>query len=292
MISLKVCLTMVRIILATVTFLALTGAYKQPPMPDPIFREDLHPFGYPIKLPYQSVADYTDLAFLSENLVLVSLNVRTFAGGAEPLNTTNPASTLLLFDVSRKMLLKSAQLSIEKFDGSVRATRDGRFVVLQGSEIRLCSEYLDCGTSKSISGDGPMFVSPRGTRFMAGGNGQNRQELLDGDSLQTLNYFSFGQAAMPGDTAVLATRGRQLYLLRDGMPDELLSFSGGNIRLDAQFLSDEVFAIFEGSKTLSVVGLDGKVIYRIPVLPHWSGTDVVPAASGSRFCVHQKAYRV
>ena len=117
---------------------------------------------------------------------------------------------------------------------------------------------------------------------MAGGNGQNEQRLLDADSLQTLNHLAFGQAAMPGDTAILATRGNQLYLLRDDAPDEPLNFRGGGLRLNAQFLSDDVFATYENDVTFVGVNLDSSIRYRISILPPWSGTDVVPAASGSR----------
>ena len=127
---------------------------------------------------------------------------------------------------------------------------------------------------------------------MAGGNGQNEQRMLDADSLKTINHFAFGQAAMPGDAAVLATRGNQLYLLRDDEPERILTFHGGGLRLDAQFLSDDIFATYENDRTFVGVDLDGMIRYRISILPQWSGTDVVPAASGSRFCIHQNAYKV
>ncbi len=127
---------------------------------------------------------------------------------------------------------------------------------------------------------------------MAGGNAQNEQKLLDADSFRTLKHFAFGQAAMPGDTAVLATRGNQLYLLQDDAHDKLLNFHGGGLRLNAQFLSDDVFATYENDRTFVGVDLDGTIRYRISILPQWSGTDIVPAASGSRFCIHQQAYKV
>lgn len=258
----------------------------KPEVPAPIFREDLHAFNYPRKLPHQHLADYTDLAFLTDNLILVSINERFFAGPVEPASTDKPAPKLLVFDISQKALVKTADLPVKKFMGSVRATHDGKFVALAVPTLRLCSQNLECDPPILIPGDGPLFVSPRGTRVMAGGNGQNEQQLLDADSLKTLNHFAFGQAAMPGDTAVLATRGKQLYLLRDDMPDKLLNFRGG-----AQFLGDDVFVAYENDLTLIGVDLDGTIRYRISILPRWSGTDVIPATFGSRFCIHQNAYK-
>jgi len=278
--------------LAAITVLASTGDAQNSSIPDSIFREDLHPFGYPQPLPHQRLASYIELAFLSDDLILVSLNVRSSVNPVEPLNTDKPPSKLLLFDISQKVLVRSSERTIEKFWGSVRATHGGNFVVLDQSGIQLCSKNLECDPPSPIAGNGPLFVSPRGSRIMAGGNGQNEQELLDADSLKPLNHFAFGQAAMPGDTAVLATRGHQLYLLRDDAPDKLLSFPGGGIRLNALFLSDNVFATYENDRTLVGVDLDSKIKYRISVLPQWSGTNIIPAASGSRFCIHQNAYKV
>jgi hypothetical protein len=278
--------------LAAITMLASTGDAQNSSIPDSIFREDLHPFGYPQPLPQQRLASYAELAFLSDDLILVSLNVRSFANPVEPLNTNKPPSKLLLFDISQKALVRSSERTIQKFWGSVRATHDGNFVVLDQSGIQLCSKNLECDPPSQIVGNGPMFVSPRGSRIMAGGNGQSEQELLDADSLKALNRFAFGQAAMPGDSAVLATRGHQLYLLRNDAADKPLDFRGGGLQLDAQFLNDDIFAAYENDRTLVGVDLDSKIRYRISILPQWSGTEIVPASSGSRFCIHQKAYKV
>ena len=84
----------INLVLAAVTVLALTVAAQKRSIPDPIFREDLHPSGYPQKLPHQSLADYTDLTFLSDDLILVSLNERSFANSVEPLDTDKPPSKL------------------------------------------------------------------------------------------------------------------------------------------------------------------------------------------------------
>lgn len=285
-------LAMGNLYLAAVTVLALTAAAQKSSIPAPIYREDLHPSGYPQKLPHQSLGDYTDLAFLSDDLILVSLNVRSFANSVEPLNSDQPPSKLLLFDIAQKALVRSSERTVEKSMGSVRATHDGHFIVLDKSGIKICSKKLECDPPTPIAGEGPIFVSPRGLRIMVGGNGQNEQELLDADTLRALNHFAFGQAAMPGDTAVLATRGHQLYLLQDDAPDKLLTFPGGGLRLNAQFLSDDVFVTYENDRTLVGADLDSAVKYRISILPQWSGTDIVPAASGSRFCIHQNAYKV
>lgn len=285
--------TITKVVVLTAVLAATFAGASENTLPNqPAYREDLHPFGYPDQKPNQLLADYTDLVFLSEDLLLVSVKVRAFASNVEPLNTDSPESTLLLVDLSQKKVVKSARFQINMFYGSVRPGHERRFLVLRRSEIRLCDENLECGPPRAIPGDGPLFVSPRGTRIMAGGNGQNQQALLEGNSLELLNLFPFGQAAMPGDGALLSTRGHELYLLRDGFPDERLAFSGGYLRLDAQFLNDKRFAISESDQTLAVVGLDGTTTYRIKILPYWSGTDIVPAATGNRFCVHQKAYTV
>lgn len=280
------------VLLAACVLVSFALASEESKIPDPTFREDLHRFGYPRKPATQGFADYTDLAFLSENQVLVSVNIRAFTGGAEPLNTVFPESTLLLFDVTQKKLLGSSRLPIEKFRGSVRAIHDGKFVVLQGSEIWLCHDNLECGPSRAITGDGPLFVSPRGTRIVAGGNGRNPRELLDGDSLEVLNQFPFGQPAMPGDAALLSVHDGQVCVVRDGFPEELLGLPSRGVSKEAQFLSDGMFAIIQNEQMLSVVGLDGRTVYHISILPYSSGTDIVPSASGNRFCVHQKAYMV
>jgi hypothetical protein len=288
----KLILAMGKLFFAAVILVSLAVAAQKPSVPDRIFSEDLHPFGYPQKLPHQMIADYTDLAFLSDDLILVSMNERSFANSVRPLDTDKPPSKLLLFDISQKALVRSSERAVEKFMGSVHATHDGSFVVLDQSGIRVCSKNLECDPPSPIAGNGPMFVSPRGLRIMAGGNGQNEQKLLDADSLKTLNHFAFGQAAMPGDTAVLATRGKQLYLLRDDAPEKLLDFRGGGLLLDAQFLSDDVFATYENDRTFVGVDLGSAIRYRISILLQWSGTDIVPAASGTRFCIHQQAYKV
>lgn len=288
----KLILGMGKLFFAAVILVSLAAAAQKPSVPDPIFREDLHPFGYPQKLPHQLIADYTDLAFLSDDLILVSMNERSFANFVELLNADKPPSRLLLFDISQKTLVRSSERAVEKFMGSVHSTHDGNFVVLDQSGIQLCSKELECGLPSPIAGPGPLFVSPRGTRILAGGNGQNEQMFLDADSLKTINHFAFGQAAMPGDVAVLATRGKQLYLLRDDGREKVLNFHGGGLRLDAQFLSDDVFATYENDRTFVSADLDSSIRYRISILPQWSGTDIVPAASGSRFCIHQYAYKV
>ena len=113
---------MVKVFFAAAILLTLAEAAQKPLIPDPIFREDLHPFGYPQKLPHKIVADYTDLAFLSDDLILVSINARYFAKSVELLNTDKPPSRLLLFDISQKMLIRSSERAVEKFMGSVHVT--------------------------------------------------------------------------------------------------------------------------------------------------------------------------
>src|SRR5579863_730374 len=97
----------------TVPVVIERGASSQP---SPVFRQNLHPFGYITKAPEHNGVDYSDINFLTDDLVLVTVNNK-FYGSMEPLFGDHPLSKLLLFDVSRKSLVKSADMPVEKFYG-------------------------------------------------------------------------------------------------------------------------------------------------------------------------------
>src|SRR5882672_5180764 len=185
-------------LLACVSILVVAKA--KDPEPKPFFRQDLRRFGFPITANGQVIANYTDVNFLSAQLILVSVNSRVF-GPVEKSNSDQPASKLLLFDLSQNTLTNRVEMPIEKYGDSVRATHGGNFVLLNESSIHLCSRDLHCGLT--IAATGPLFISPRGTRLVVGGNGQTEQRLLNADSLEQLDHFTWGQAeVVPGDNGV------------------------------------------------------------------------------------------
>ncbi len=124
----------------------------------------------------------------------MTVNNRVFEP-VEKLFSDQPPSKLLLFDISHKSLLKSSQMSVEKAAGSVKAIRDGQFVLLNQSGLLLCSRDLECGPP--LQTPGPLFVSPQGTRIAVGGNGRTEQKLLDASTLKELEHFSRSSHIIP-----------------------------------------------------------------------------------------------
>src|SRR3974390_1898954 len=167
-------------------FLAALVSCNKDSDPNPLFREDLHPFGFITEAHSQMLGSFTDLNFLSNDVVLVTLNTRVYGKIVEPFSD-QPDSKLLLFDISQRKILKTTQMPIEKAAGSVRATRDGEFVLLNEPGLHLCSPELEC--ELQIAALGPLFVSPEGTRIVVGGNGQSEEVLVDSASLADPQKF-------------------------------------------------------------------------------------------------------
>jgi hypothetical protein len=109
----------------------------------PTFRADLAQFGF---LNGRGVGEYSSISFLSADLLLVAINQRRFAA-VEPLSTDNPPSTLVLFDVRKKQVLRTAGIKIMKSAQSVASLTDGNFLVASASDITLCSPDLHCEKS-------------------------------------------------------------------------------------------------------------------------------------------------
>jgi hypothetical protein len=279
--------TPIQLCLITLFVIAIP-AFANSAAPKPLFRQDLHMLGFPDTLA-RNMADYTEVLFLSDELVLVVVNFREFAR-ISPLFADEPPSTLLLFDLSQKKLIRSAELRVEKSPGSVRSTRDGNFALLDQAGVRLCSSNLTCG--EPFSSEGPLFASPGGTTLVVGGNGQSEQKLLDSETLNVLDRFhSPGLFVIPGDEGLLLRFIRskiELHLRLPGKPEYSLEFGGHGIWPSARFLSDKTVADFS-SRDLVVAKLDGAVLYRLPVkIPEYAV--LVTAASGSRFCLHEIDY--
>jgi len=180
-----------------VIFMAWVACGKLPE-PKPFFHQDLHPFGFLTEAPGHITENFTDINFLLDDLVLVTVNNRVY-GPVEKSLSDQPPSKLLLFDVSRRTLLKATEVAVEKATGSVKATQTGQFVLLNESGLHLCSRELECGSP--LDTRGPLFVAPEGTRVVVGGNARTEQKLLDATSLKELERFPW-----MNPTAVLSGR--------------------------------------------------------------------------------------
>jgi hypothetical protein len=275
-------------ILTILASLVVAVANGWPPERKALFRQDLHPFGFLTVAHGRSIASFTDINFLSDDLLLVTVNQRSY-GPIEKLLSDQPPSTLLLFDVSQRVLLKTKEMSVEKASGSVMAVEGGQFILLNESGLRLCSQELECGLPFVTRG--PLFVSPAGTRVAVGGNGQTEQELLDAASLKELDRFAWhNPTIIPGEHSLLIRQGGKLYVRLPEHPDQQLSFGGSGVWPEARFLNDTTIADYESDKALAVAKIDGTILFRVPTSARWHVTEVATAASGSRFCFHEARY--
>ena len=273
------------LILIPVLFLA-AGAHSS--QPGPSFRQDLRSFGFITEAPGRIVASFTDVTFLSDDLVLVTVNTRTY-GPVEPLFADSPPSKLLLIDLCKRAVVKAAEVPIEKARGSVRAVADGRFVLLNESGLNVCSRDLECRLASQTRG--PVLVSPKGTRIAVGGNGRTEQEVLDGITLTEIARFPWsGPNVIPGDTSLLLRKDQKLYLSSSGEPDRQLPILGIGILPEAWFVSDSRIAGFESDRVLAVVEGNAATVFRVPVTQRWHLAEVTTSASGSRFCFHEAGY--
>jgi hypothetical protein len=139
-----------------------------PAQQSPIFKEDLHPYGFLTSARVATIINYTDVNFLTDALFLVTVNQVDFSGSrfvTYPLGDRPPAK-LLLFDVSQKILLKSKDMAIEKETNSVRAIAGGRFALINEAGLRICSPELECGPP--IAARASINASPAGTKIVVG----------------------------------------------------------------------------------------------------------------------------
>jgi hypothetical protein len=276
------------VVLCMVPIFTAVVANGGPAQPRPLFRQDLHPFGFLTEDSRRIVANYADLNFLSDDLVLVTVNNKIF-GPVEKADSDQPPSKLLLFDVSHKSLLKSLEMPVEKNAGSVKAIRDRQFALLNESGLRICSSDLECGLP--LATHGPLFVSPAGTRIAAGGNGRTEQKLLDAASLKEIGRFpGINQEVIPGDGGLLIRQRGKIYVRLPGQSDQQLSFGGLGVWPEARFINDTTIADFESDKALAIARIDGTILFRVPVRARSHARETVTAASGSRFCYYEAGY--
>lgn len=283
------------VLLASIAVIALAGC-RNVPKPtlraQPVFRRDLRPFGFPTEAGGRIVGSYSDLNFLTDDMVLVTVNTRTY--GVDESHPDEPPTKFLLFDIARSSLLKTAEMPVDKATGSVRAAANGGFVVLNRAGLHLCSREMECGPE--LKGRAPLFVSPGRTRIAIAEIGKTGQTLLDGVALNQLQQFPwFDPAVVPGDNGLIVIEDDKLYVRLPGKPDQALPFNTGDLRSNGVwpqvgFLDASTIAALVSDKTLAVVGIDGKPRYRVPVRTRSHLAEVRTSMSGSRFCLHQAGY--
>ena len=269
-----------------------------PAQQSPIFKEDLHPYGFLTSARVATIINYTDVNFLTDALLLVTVNQVDFSGSrfvTYPLGDRPPAK-LLLFDVSQKILLKSKDMAIEKETNSVRAIAGGRFALINEAGLRICSPELECGPP--IAARASINVSPAGTKIVVGGPAFATEQLLDAVSLKVLDHFSSTDAdreiaasVIPGDGGLLLQLRGKPYLRLPGQSDRQLPFPCCSFRPPASFINDTTIAGFESAKTLVVEKTDGTILYRIRIRARPNGSvEIIPAQSGARFCLHETGW--
>ena len=256
-------------------------------VPKPVFKQDLRSFGFPVEADGRIIGSYSDVTFLTDDLVLVTVNTRVY--GIDESHSDFPASKLLLFDLRQKALLKLTEIPVEKTPGSVQATVNGHFALLNQMGVHLCSLDLACG--RPVKSRGPLSVSPRGAKIAVGGNGKTEQILLDGATLAEISRFAWKDPTIiPGDNGLLAIEDNKLYVRLPQQPDKPFSFGGGGIWPEARFLSPNIVADFASDKILAVATTDGKILYRLSVNPRWDLMEIATSSSGSRFAFHTAGY--
>jgi hypothetical protein len=268
--------------------IGILALLKQPAEPPSILRVDLRAYGFVTKIPVQAAAGYTDVIFLTDDLVLVTVNNRLFA----PLDLTFsdlPPAKFLLFEVSGNRLLKTIDMRLEKYPGSVKAVEDGRFVILTEAGLQLCTRDLECSPPRPARG--PLLVSPAGTRIVVRGKGNTDQVLLDGKTLNELaRYASGNPSIVPCDGPILAIEDRKVYFQSSGQSDRRLPFEDSSSSPSARCINRKAVAGFESDKKLAVASTEGNVLFRVPVRARWQMAEVVTSASETRFCFYEKGY--
>jgi len=257
-------------------------------------RLDLSNFGYRLPATGAVFADYSDLSFLSEDLVLISINQRGF-GPVEPTFADTPESTIVVFDVKRGSVTATGKMSVEKMSGSVQAIRGERFAALNGKGLQFCDATLKCG--QPIEARGPMFVSPQGKWVAVGSNGRSQQKVIDTESSKQVAVFEIGnlfQLVIPGDGAFLTSKNQfnddSVTIQRPGKQDARLAIdSRGNFR-ELRFLNSESLACLDhDASEVVITDMDAKPIRRYKVDKAWR-TGFLPTSSGTRFGIYEHGY--
>jgi hypothetical protein len=274
-----------------------------------LFRQDLSTFGYSFHRAKDDgiVYSFTDLAFLSDDLLLLSVREAQMQGALPKVHrggtlkydnqmqaqtSADSASTLLLFNVEQKKLVRAEKLPVRKLQGSVQAAGIGRFLILVSNGLQLCSLDFHCGPAWPI--EYPFYVSPRGTRIVTGGfqfDGENskfkftQQQLLDTSTFSLLQTFPPRRPKIvPGDTGLLLEdSGAKLQM--PGQDPFLLDLYGSYMSPEVRFLDDRtVIGIrIAGTNHAKAVAVrvDGKELYDIQM--KGESANFFTSVSGTRF---------
>jgi len=240
-----------------------------------ILTQDLRPYGYPDFVKVHDVSDYASLQFLSNDLMLIAITERQWPGPVEPLDTDEPPSKFLLLDLDQKKFVKAARYPAEKTDGSVRATTNGEFIILNQEGAHVCSAELICG--RPFPTEGPIRMLPGGTRLLAGGNGQTEVDLPDALTLRVLSRPA------PQNLSISLMGG--VFLAPRGIGGLAMSEGQGEI------INETTVASFDSTdeRTIAIRRVDGDARYQIPVTDTYE-TKLTPNRSGSRFCALEESY--
>jgi hypothetical protein len=258
------------------------------PGPKPIFRHDLRPFGFPTDTLGRIVGSFSDVSFLTNDLVLVTINTTTF-GDEGSQDFDQPESKLLLFDLSRNGPPIAIEMPVRKAKGSVQSAGNGSFVLLNGAGVQVCSRELQC--DPAVATGGPMFLSPQGTRIAAG---RREQKVLDGTTLQVLQEFAPNEPkVVAGDNGLLYKQQGKLYVTLAGHPEPQLVLDSGSTGAwpDANFLDANTIAALQSDKVMAIARTDGSIVAHVQVSAGSFLAEISTSAAGARFAFHDAGYR-
>ena len=257
------------IALSLIFVLANVGC-RAPRGSTPISKVELREFGYQLRPPSAGLlADYTELSFLSEDRIMISVNQRVFNNNQflTPARSDDPPANILIVDVQTGRIVSQGSMPAEKNPGAVQVVSDGRLAVWNLKGLQLCTPELRCDAP--LAGPGSVAVSPRGTRIVFGGNGMTPFRVLDAESLGEVAKYDdpkgryglvLGRGVIPGDAALLITRGTSQFAShRPGKADKVVEFDLGGDFGASRFLNDETFVYLEHSSSEAIVAdLDGR----------------------------------
>ncbi len=269
-------------VIAAVTFAAACLAAGTHPQ-KLVMSEDLRPFGFPDFHKDRNVSDYTEIQFLSDNLLLVTVNVRIFAKPTEPLFSDRGLAKLLLFNLDERKLVRAVDYPVEKSAGAVQVTEDSHFAILNQEGVHVCSADLSCGPQ--FTTNGPVIAVANGKELLVGGNARTDRVLVDAMTLQVIKPVSRIEAA------VLIAGSAYSQSLFDGaaLINTLPKAPAGTIvmaKLNPKTLATR--ATGEAAKVV-IRNLDGTVLYQVPVTRAYQ-TAILPDGVGNRFCIEDQGY--
>jgi hypothetical protein len=253
---------------------------------------DLRTFGYRLSRLTSKFADISDLSFISDDLLVITVNQWNFED-MKTARADTPESTVVVFDAKRASIMTTGKMAVEKSVGeSVQAISGERFAVLDEKGLQFCNANLRCEPITPTIG--PMFVSPQGKRVAVGGNGLTAQTVIDTESLKQVAVFEHAQmgqhAPVPGDGATLVDRNGRIMVQRSGVGDVLLNIPDTWDFREFRFLSPGSVACLEdGASEAVIFDTDGKQIRRYKVAEA-ERTGFLPTASGTRFGIYEHGY--